>query len=263
MLRRIVAKYGSDLGGNARRSEGLLKDLCGEYRREINVLTNAIDERVPLDLMAAGKSVPRELLLTRLARRLEDNLGLTPEAAVWAVDSWALALGVLSDAEVETREKKQTSSPPPTIAAPKNPVPPPQNPGIQSANQNRQPQRQPQPPPQRQQQRQRPPQPLPKPPPQIFPPVARKPVNVPMPAPPAPMQRTSGANAGVSQTSPQPVDQTNKPVRKSLFRRFFGCLLVIFLLVTTGAVLLFGVPYAIEVMRETQRQNEAPRFPRQ
>jgi len=72
-LRRIFAKYGNDLCSNARRCEGLLKDLCGEYRREINVLTNAIDERIPLDLLAARNSMPRELLLTRLAKRLKDN----------------------------------------------------------------------------------------------------------------------------------------------------------------------------------------------
>lgn len=107
MLRRIVAKYGNDLGGNARRCEALLKDLCGEYRREINVLTNAIEERIPLDLLAAGNSMPPELLLNRLAKRLEDNLSLTNEAAQWAVNSWALALGVVGESEIEARERKQ------------------------------------------------------------------------------------------------------------------------------------------------------------
>nr|MBA2737763.1 hypothetical protein [Pyrinomonadaceae bacterium] len=96
-LRQIITKYGIDLCSDARRCEGLLKDLCGEYRREINVLTSALEERIPLDLLASGKTMPRELLLTKLAGRLEDNLGLTKEASYWAVDSWALARGVVTD----------------------------------------------------------------------------------------------------------------------------------------------------------------------
>ena len=107
MLRLIINKYGQDLCGNRRRCEGLLKDLCGEYRREINVLTSALEERVPLDLLAAATSMPSELLLTKLTKRLEDNLGLTGEASRWAVNSWAFALGILSEAEIQAKELKE------------------------------------------------------------------------------------------------------------------------------------------------------------
>lgn len=109
-LRKLVAKYGPDLCGDAKRCEGLLRDLCGEHRREINILVGALRERVPLDLLAAQRGMPRELLLTRLAKRLEDQLALTEDAAMWAVDSWALALGVVTVAEVEERQKRPTDS---------------------------------------------------------------------------------------------------------------------------------------------------------
>ncbi|HYP50171.1 MAG TPA: hypothetical protein VEQ34_04460, partial [Pyrinomonadaceae bacterium] len=65
-LREIIAKYGKEISSDSRRCEGLLKDKCGSYRREISILINALDERVPLDLMAGGNAVPRELLLNRL-----------------------------------------------------------------------------------------------------------------------------------------------------------------------------------------------------
>ncbi len=140
VLQRIIAKYGNDLCGDARRCEGLLKDLCGEYRREINVLVNALEERIPLDLLAAGKTMPRELLLTRLAKRLEDNLGLTAQASEWAVNSWAFALGLLTAAEIAVKETKQTeisTTPfPPQTTLPKQTLT--QRPQIQQPNQNRQ-----------------------------------------------------------------------------------------------------------------------------
>ena len=116
-LRRIIEKYGNDLCGDARRCEGLLKDLCGGYRREINVLTSAIEERIPLDLLAAVKTIPRDVLFIRLAKRLEDNLGLTKEASVWAIESWAFALGIITEAEIAANEKKRNEN----LAAP--PVP--------------------------------------------------------------------------------------------------------------------------------------------
>src|SRR5215207_6243428 len=90
-LRELIDRHGPGLCSDARRCEGLLRDLCGEHRREINILVGALRERVPLDLMAGRNSVPQGLLLTRLAKRLEEHLALTGEASRWAVDSWALA----------------------------------------------------------------------------------------------------------------------------------------------------------------------------
>jgi hypothetical protein len=243
-LRRLISKYGNDLGGNARRCEGLLKDLCGEYRREINVLTSAIEERIPLDLLAAGNSIPRELLLTKLAKRLEDNLGLTAEAAQWAVDSWALALGIASEAEIEAKEKIPNNSAQ-QIPPLKPPQPISQNPPIQKPRIKQ--------PPQTQQ----------KPPLKVYPPVTQPTVNVPMPASNFPPQRT-GSNINVPQNLPPRIsDPSLSPAPKKRFRKFFGCLFIFFLLIVTGVVLFFGVPYAINVMRETQQRNEPPRFPSQ
>ncbi|HWS55297.1 MAG TPA: hypothetical protein VN228_14265, partial [Pyrinomonadaceae bacterium] len=112
-LRALIARHGPDLCGDARRCEALLRDLCGGHRREINLLVAAQRERVPLDLLAARRSMPRDLLLARLARRLEDHLALTPDAARWAVESWALALGVVTDAELEGGRRSDAEPAPP------------------------------------------------------------------------------------------------------------------------------------------------------
>ncbi|MCA1638645.1 MAG: right-handed parallel beta-helix repeat-containing protein [Acidobacteria bacterium] len=101
-LVEIIAKHGMSVVENARRCEGLLRDYCGGFRREVSVLTMAVDERVPLDLLAAAvKNTPRQILLNRLAQRLCENLALSETAARWAVNSWAFTLGVVSSDELK------------------------------------------------------------------------------------------------------------------------------------------------------------------
>jgi hypothetical protein len=108
-LRDIINTHGTDVYCNAKRCKGLLRDWCASHPREINILSMVIEEHVPADLLSASDSTPREILLSRLARRLEEHLALTEEAANWAVESWALALGVISDADVDKRVSARTS----------------------------------------------------------------------------------------------------------------------------------------------------------
>ena len=58
------------------------------------MLVSALKNRVAEDLINASAGVPPALLLGRLIQRLEDELGLAENAARWAVESWALALGM-------------------------------------------------------------------------------------------------------------------------------------------------------------------------
>jgi len=96
--RAVTARFGRDVVNDAKLCEALLRDLCGDHRREISVLVAAQKERVAADLLASQAGVPHAVLLTRLTRRLQDNLALTEDAARWAVDSWALALGLPASA---------------------------------------------------------------------------------------------------------------------------------------------------------------------
>lgn len=118
-LREILLRYGQSLYTEPVRLEGLLRDLCGQHRKEIAVLVAAMEERVPAELMGSQNTTPVEILLTRLTRRLQDNRGLATQSAQWAVDSWALALGIISEVK----------NPPPQVPFPYkqeniNPQPP-------------------------------------------------------------------------------------------------------------------------------------------
>lgn len=269
-LRELIDRHGVNLCSDARRCEGLLRDLCGSHQREINILMGALRDRVPLDLLAAQNSVPRDLLLTRLAKRLEDRLALTQEAARWAVDTWALALGIVSDAELEegktrrvaeaaaprreapptpsappphVKDEAQRSSPPAISStrlpatpprAPQNPPPPPQSPPPPPVQA-----RQPPPPAQARQ---------PPTPPRHQSPPASRPLVVPPPlTTSSPLQQTT--RAGRLQTpAPDPPAQGGRS-------RWRGCLIGCLLLVLLSVLLSVGGSYVLDVLRQEQEQR--------
>jgi hypothetical protein len=250
-LRQILVKYGREICSDVRRCQSLLNDLCGSHRREINVLVSAIEERIPLDLLAGANSMPPELLLSRLEKRFEEQTGLTAEAARWAVESWALALGVVTDTKIEERRRKQSNPPLPRAETNQpngfeNKLTNPNISNINRANSA--------PPPKTQ---------IPVPPSKTASPVNRQPTKIPIPSPPVFVPASNQPPIQTPKVSPprQPSDPAVVSGRR--FGIFRGCLIVIFLLAVASFALFLGVPYAIEVMRETQRekQNEPPRFP--
>lgn len=99
-LCELIAKYGESLCDDPSRCEGLLRDFCGRHRLEINVLIDAIKERIPTDLCGSLASVPIEISLTRLTQRLQQHRGLPKDLARWAVESWALALGKIAEKDL-------------------------------------------------------------------------------------------------------------------------------------------------------------------
>lgn len=105
-LRELVARHGASIVEDSRRVEGLMRDHFGEYRREVSALTAALEERVPQDLLAAPQGTPRAPLLARLTSRLTDTRALAEDAARWAVNSWAHALGLVKDEELANDERQ-------------------------------------------------------------------------------------------------------------------------------------------------------------
>lgn len=103
-LQEIVRKYDRSL--SPKLYEALLRDLCGEYRSEISVLISALKEGVARDLLKSNNNILKTVLLPQLVNRLQENLGLAEEPAAWAVDSWAIALGIIFD-PIATESYKQ------------------------------------------------------------------------------------------------------------------------------------------------------------
>lgn len=87
----IVRQFGLSILDDPRRCEALLRDLCPENRREINILVGALREGVVSDLMSTSNAVPIEIQFERLINRLYENTGMAQEFAHWAVETLAFA----------------------------------------------------------------------------------------------------------------------------------------------------------------------------
>jgi hypothetical protein len=118
-LREIVAEYGQSTCDDPRRCEALLKDLCGENKKEIAALIGALKEGVPGNMLKAREGVPTDVVLAQVTERLLQALPLTEDAARWAVGSWALALGSVSAQELSEWEGR--AKPPPPSPRPPSP----------------------------------------------------------------------------------------------------------------------------------------------
>ena len=65
-----------------------------QHKREVNLLVGALREGIAKELLKPNQLLPIETVLSRLSHKLHDELGFEIGLAQWAVESWALALGV-------------------------------------------------------------------------------------------------------------------------------------------------------------------------
>jgi len=91
-LREIIEEYGQAVCDDARRCEALLKDLCPEYKREIQVLVAAQKEGIVTELVASRGKIPATMIIGGLSKRLYENVGIAEEFAAWSVETWSAAL---------------------------------------------------------------------------------------------------------------------------------------------------------------------------
>jgi hypothetical protein len=108
-LCEIITRYGYAICDEPQRCEGILRDFCGQYRKEIFILVTALKNGVAAELLKSQNTVPKEVILARLIKRLHDDLGIAEEAAEWTVKSWALALGV--SCQLQKSGEEPTSKP--------------------------------------------------------------------------------------------------------------------------------------------------------
>ncbi len=105
-LAGIISRYGREIVTDPRRCEGLLRDSCSSCDREIFILASVHRKHIPEELLALAPTVPKEILVRRLAGRIVQELGFAEEHALWAVVSWALALSAITPEDARSAEKK-------------------------------------------------------------------------------------------------------------------------------------------------------------
>jgi hypothetical protein len=127
-LAGFIHRYGTGLIADPTRCEGLLRDTCGEYQREIFVLVHTQRQRVPADLIVSQGRIALGMILPRLIRRMQENCAFEEQAARWGVESWAMALGIIpveegsSDNGIPDHSAPAPRTPPPLRPAATAPV---------------------------------------------------------------------------------------------------------------------------------------------
>jgi hypothetical protein len=91
-LREAIAAYGRGAFEEPRRCEAILRDFCPLAQKEIFLLVSALRENVASELGTGPATMPESALMAKLTRRVSENLGLSEDAALWAVESWRYAL---------------------------------------------------------------------------------------------------------------------------------------------------------------------------
>ena len=102
-LIQIIKDNGVSITNNPQQCKAFLLDYCGEYRLEINVLMSALQEGIVKELCNIIQGIPLESILAKLRQQLETNLGIREDIAQWAVESWAIALGIIKEVELIVR----------------------------------------------------------------------------------------------------------------------------------------------------------------
>jgi hypothetical protein len=123
-LHELIIEYGRSLCDDPRRCEAFSRDYCGQYKREIFLLVSALQQGIAKELIASN-NIPIELTLGRLIKRMQEDSGFTEEAARYAVEGWARALGKLPSEAIDPTPPPPTSdlSTPSTSAYSRAPTP--------------------------------------------------------------------------------------------------------------------------------------------
>lgn len=90
VLRQLLERYGRYLVADRRRLKGLLLDMSGDNRPEINLILQAQEARVSETLLKHGALIPLTLVMGQLQNRMEITYYTAPAAAIWAVEIWVV-----------------------------------------------------------------------------------------------------------------------------------------------------------------------------
>jgi tetratricopeptide (TPR) repeat protein len=115
----MLKQYGQIIMTDPKRCKALLSDLAPEHRLETYLLITDLEQKITDDLLKPNHLMPINIRLERLTQSLRDAVGIEEAYAYWAVESWALALRVIT-------QPLPTSIPtPPALPiAPTLPLPP-------------------------------------------------------------------------------------------------------------------------------------------
>lgn len=95
-LRAILSANGRAVCSDGARMAELLTSVCPEHPREVELLSQALDELLADDALTSLGERPWKVVENQLVGELTDRHSMKEEDAQWAATSWGIALGELS-----------------------------------------------------------------------------------------------------------------------------------------------------------------------
>ncbi|GAB4525491.1 MAG: hypothetical protein Tsb0014_04860 [Pleurocapsa sp.] len=96
-LCNLVSDYGKEVYQDTQKCSSLLLEYCPQYISEVNLLVTTLEEtKVVNKLLNSSASIHKEVTLGQLHSQLQKELYITPKAASWVIETWAIALGIIS-----------------------------------------------------------------------------------------------------------------------------------------------------------------------
>ncbi len=108
-LTELVKTHGVDILDQPDKIETLLKTSFEESETEIKAIVIALREGLLSELLKSEDSSAQTAAIEGFSRRLRKNCSMDEEAATWAIESIALALGKRIAAETESSGMKTTN----------------------------------------------------------------------------------------------------------------------------------------------------------
>ncbi|MCU0685136.1 MAG: zinc finger Ran-binding domain-containing protein [Polyangiaceae bacterium] len=93
VLSELLRRHGEEIMTDPRRCGSL---LAADYHRQVSYLVAALEERIPQRLVVESTMAPVEAVVRAMADELGRRRELPATSALYAVESWAIALGLLA-----------------------------------------------------------------------------------------------------------------------------------------------------------------------
>lgn len=106
----LLAKQGANLVTDRTRTRGFLKDILVHYPRETTALLTALEWGIAQELLTPKPTAHASFRLENMSQLLANSSGLPIGTSRWAVETWALALQIDSDSELEAELPEERSA---------------------------------------------------------------------------------------------------------------------------------------------------------
>lgn len=123
LMQRLIQSEGELVCADKTRCEGFIRDYCVNYKPEANVLVSALRAGC-VDKLRDRVSLPIATTIGRQVARLETEHGMASAPAHWAVETWAIVLGIASDSDFARTPEVPPLPPEPVPLPPVPPAPP-------------------------------------------------------------------------------------------------------------------------------------------